>query len=199
MKNIITSIKAFIGFSILLGIVYPLAITGIAQIAMPQKANGSLIVQKGQIVGSSLIGQKFDKPEYFNSRPSAVNYNAAGSGASNLGPSSKKLMTQVQDRINGIKPLTPTLSPKGRGRSALTTHFSVPADMVLTSASGLDPHISVENANFQATRVAKLRGISEEKVQNLISQNTDHNFLGIWGQDGVNVLKLNIALDKEGK
>ena len=176
MKNTLIAIKSFIIFSVLLGLVYPLAITGIAQVAFPQKANGSLIVENGKIVGSSLIGQKFDKPEYFNSRPSAVDYNAAGSGASNLGPSSKKLAEQVRERTKGLK--------------------NIPADMVLTSASGLDPHISVENAKLQAQRIAKIRGLQISKLDELISNNTDSEFLGIWGQDGVNVLKLNIALDK---
>jgi len=182
-SEIITSIKLFVGLSFLLGLVYPLAITGIAQVAMPQKANGSLIVENGQVVGSSLIGQKFDKPEYFNSRPSAVDYNAAGSGASNLGPSSKKLIARVKETIsNG------NLGDK-----------NIPADSVLTSASGLDPHISLKNAQNQAIRVAKVRSLQIAKINELISNNTDPNFLGIWGQDGVNVLKLNIALDKISK
>lgn len=182
MKNTLIAIRAFIIFSVLLGLVYPLAITGIAQVAFPQKANGSLIVENGQVVGSSLIGQKFDKSEYFNSRPSAVDYNAAGSGASNLGPSSKKLADRVKTDI---------------AKNNLSSN--IPADMVLTSASGLDPHISIENANLQAKRVAKIRNISEAQIKKLIEENTDHELLGIWGQDGVNVLKLNIALDKEGK
>lgn len=182
MKNTLIAIKAFIIFSVLLGLVYPLAITGIAQVMFPQKANGSLIIENNQVVGSSLIGQKFDKPEYFNSRPSAVDYNAAGSGASNLGPSSKKLAEQVKERI---------------AKLGQKTHFS--PDAVLTSASGLDPHISIENAKLQAERVAKIRNISEAQIKKLIEENTDHELLGIWGQDGVNVLKLNIALDKEGK
>lgn len=176
----ITSIKAFIGFSILLGLVYPLAITGIAQITMPQKANGSLIELDGKTVGSSLIGQKFDKPEYFYSRPSAVDYNAANSGASNLGPSSKKLIERVKKDI-----IKENLSGK-----------KIPADMVLTSASGLDPHISVENAEFQIPRIAKLRKLTETKLKEIVNKNTDPDFIGIWGQKGVNVLKLNLELDK---
>lgn len=179
MKEIITAIRAFIVFSLLLGLVYPLAITGVAQIAFPQKANGSLIVENGQVVGSSLIGQKFNKPEYFNSRPSAVDYNAAGSGASNLGPSSKKLADRVKTDI---------------AKNNLSGN--IPADMVLTSASGLDPHISAENAKLQAKRIAKIRGLPISKIEELISKNTDSEFLGIWGQEGVNVLKLNLALDK---
>ena len=183
MKNVIISIKLFIGFSILLGLVYPLAITGIAQATMKDKADGSLIKIEGKIVGSSLIGQKFDKPEYFNSRPSAVDYNASGSGASNLGPSSKKLVERVKETINKEK-----LGNK-----------NIPADMVLTSASGLDPHISLQNAELQIPRISKIRNVSETKIKELITKNTDPDFIGIWGQKGVNVLKLNIALDKEGK
>lgn len=179
MKNTLIAIKSFIIFSVLLGLVYPLAITGIAQVVFPQKANGSLIIENGKIIGSSLIGQKFDKPEYFNSRPSAVDYNAEGSGASNLAPTSKKLIERVKADI---------------AKNNLSGN--IPSDMVLTSASGLDPHISIENAKLQAKRVAKIRGISEEKINELITQNTDLNFLGIWGQDGVNVLKLNLTLDK---
>lgn len=182
MKNTLIAIRAFIIFSVLLGLVYPLAITGIAQVAFPQKANGNLIVENNQVIGSSLIGQKFDKPEYFNSRPSAVDYNAAGSGASNLGPSSKKLADRVKADI---------------AKSNLSKN--IPADMVLTSASGLDPHISIENAKLQAPRIAKIRGLQISKLDELISNNTDSEFLGIWGQEGVNVLKLNIALDKMAK
>lgn len=183
MKNFITSIKVFIVFSVLLGLVYPLAITGIAQATMSYKANGSLIKADGRVVGSSLIGQKFDKPEYFNSRPSAVDYNASGSGASNLGPSSKKLIARVKEDIvkNNL------------------VGQKVPADMVLASASGLDPHISLENAQLQIPRISKIRNISEAEVKKLVSQNTDPDFIGIWGQRGVNVLKLNIALDENGE
>ena len=180
MKQIITSIKVFIVFSVLLGLIYPLAITGIAQATMRDKANGSLIVENGRIVGSSLIGQNFDKPEYFNSRPSAVDYNASGSGASNLGPSSKKLIARVKEAISREK-----LGDK-----------NIPADMVLTSASGLDPHISLENAQIQIPRIAKVRNVSETKLKELVNKNTDSDFIGVWGQKGVNVLKINIDLDK---
>ena len=180
MKEIITSIKLFVGFSILLGLIYPLTITGIAQATMKDKANGSLVKIDGKVVGSTLIGQKFNKPEYFNSRPSAVNYNASGSGASNLGPSNKKLIARVKE----------TISKEKLGNK------NIPADMVLTSASGLDPNISLENADFQISRVAKIREISEEKIKELVKKNIDSDFMGIWGQRSVNVLKLNIALDK---
>lgn len=181
MKNFITSIKVFIVFSVLLGLIYPLAITGIAQLTMKDKANGSLIKIDGQLVGSSLIGQKFDRPEYFNSRPSAVDYNASGSGASNLGPSSKKLIARVKE----------TTSKEKLGNK------KIPADMVLTSASGIDPHISLENAQVQIPRVAKIRNISEEKLNEIVNKNIDSDFVGLWGQPGVNVLKVNIDLDKK--
>jgi len=181
MKNIITSLKVFVVFSLLLGVVYPLAITGIAQALMKEKANGSLIVKNEQVIGSSLIGQAFDKPQYFHSRPSAVDYNASGSGGSNLGPSSKKLMARIQT----------TISSEKLGAT------NIPADRVLTSASGLDPHISLANAQSQIPRIATTRSISEAKLQTLIQQNTDADFIGIWGQSGVNVLQLNLALDKK--
>lgn len=180
MKNILISIKVFIVFAVLLGLVYPLAITGIAQVAMKDKANGSLIVKNGHVVGSSLIGQKFEKPEYFSSRPSAVDYNGAASGASNLGPSNKKLIIRTEKTINKNK-----LGNK-----------NIPADMVLTSASGLDPHISLKNAEIQIPTISKIRKISETKLKKLVFENTDPDFIGIWGQQGVNVLKLNIALDQ---
>ena len=184
-SEIITAIKVFIGFSILLGFVYPLLITGIAQRTMPLQANGSLIEKNSKVIGSTLIGQKFDKPEYFNSRSSAVDYNAAGSGASNLGPTSKKLIAQTEDRINELKKT-----------NNLKSNDKIPADAVLSSASGLDPHISIENATLQIPRIAKIRKISEAKLKELINKNTDSDFIGIWGQNGVNVLKLNIELDK---
>lgn len=179
MKNTLIAIKAFIILSILLGLIYPLAITGIAQVVFSQNANGSLIVDNGQVVGSNLIAQKFDNPKYIYPRPSAVDYNATGSGASNLGPSSKKLMEQVKARVE---------------KFGQKTHL--PPDAILTSASGLDPHISIENAKLQAKRVSKIRNISEAQMNKLIEENTDRELLGIWGQEGVNVLKLNIALDK---
>lgn len=184
-SEIITAIKVFVGFSILLGLVYPLLITGIAQLTMPYQANGSLIEKNGKIVGSKLIGQNFYKQEYFNSRPSAVDYNAAGSGASNLGPTSKKLIAQTEAKIKEVKK-----------DNKLKENDKVSADAVLTSASGLDPHISLENALLQVPRIAKKRKISEAKIQELIKKNTDSDFIGIWGQEGVNVLKLNSELDE---
>lgn len=184
----ITALKVFLLFAILTGVIYPLSITALAQITMPYQANGSLIKKDGKIIGSQLIGQNFDKPEYFTGRPSAVNYAADGSGASNLGPSSKKLMNQVQDRINLV-----------RAENNIPANKTIPADMVLTSASGLDPHISVENALLQISRVAKQRNLPETKLQELVKKSTDNDFIGLWGQSGVNVLKLNLELDKLSK
>lgn len=184
-SEIITAIKVFVGFSILLGLVYPLVINGIAQITMPYQANGSLIEKNGKVIGSTLIGQKFDNPEYFNSRPSAVDYNAAGSGASNLGPTSKKLIAQTEERIKEV-----------RKNNNLKENDKIPADAVLSSASGLDPHISIENAILQIPRIAKIRKLSEAQINELVNKNTDSDFIAIWGQNGVNVLKLNMELDK---
>lgn len=183
IKIIKQSLIAFAFFTILLGVVYPLFITGIAQVMMPAKANGSIIIKDGNIVGSGLIGQNFDKPEYFHSRPSAVNYDAANSGASNLGPSSAKLMDQVKERIEQVR------------KENNLKDEEIPPDMVLSSASGLDPHISRANALIQLKRVARERNIPEAEVIKLIEENSNGDFIGIWGHRGVNVLKLNLALD----
>jgi len=184
-KEILTALKVFLGFTLILGVAYPLLITTIAQLAMPHKANGSILEQNGKIIGSTLIGQNFDKPEYFNSRPSSVDYNAQASGGSNLAPTSQKLANRVSFDVKKIQK-----------ENNLQKNNSVPADAVLTSASGLDPHISIENALLQLPRVAKERKLSELKIKKLINKNTDSDFIGIWGQSGVNVLKLNTELDK---
>lgn len=184
-KQIITSLKVFIGFAILLGIVYPLAITGIAQVTTPFRANGSLIKKNGNIVGSERIGQNFDSPKYFHSRPSAVNYNAQGSGADNFGPTSKKLISVTKTNIDRF-----------RSENGLKKEVKLPADAVLSSASGLDPNISLDNAYLQLPRIAKERNISQSKLKEIIKKNSDSDFLGIWGQTSVNVVKLNLELDK---
>lgn len=188
MNELIRSIKIFCIFSVLLGIVYPLFITVIAQIVFPNRANGSLVYTGNTVIGSELIGQNFDRPEYFNSRPSAVDYNAQGSGGSNYGPTNKKLIERVGTQINKIK-----------AENNLDPDFKIPADMVLTSSSGLDPNISVENARIQAKRISKIRNIPEDTIKNLIEKYIDPDFLGLWGQPGINILKLNIALDKISK
>lgn len=184
-SNIKTSLRVFIVFAILLGIIYPLIITVVAQVFMPDKANGSLIVKNSVVIGSTFIGQNFSDDKYFHSRFSAVNYDATNSGGSNLGPSNKKLIERTQQRLEKI-----------RAENHLAKDADIPADMVLSSGSGLDPHISVKNATLQLPRVAKARAIPEEQVHKLIGHNIDHDFIGIWGTAGVNVLKLNLALDE---
>lgn len=168
--------------------IYPLVVFGIAQLAFPDQANGSLIVGKdGTIHGSRLIGQQFTADKYFHPRPSAAGngYDATSSSGSNLGPTSKKLADAITQNISDY-----------RAQNNLDTNTPVPADAVTASGSGLDPHISLRNAELQTLRVAKARGLDVEKVRALIQQNTDGADLGIIGDAGVNVLKLNIALDE---
>jgi K+-transporting ATPase ATPase C chain len=184
-----TAALLFIAFSLLTGLVYPLFITGIIQITMPEKAGGSLLVVDGKVIGSELIGQMFSSPGYFHGRPSAVGYSANGSGASNFGPTSAKLMEQLSKRIGQV-----------RSENNLLPNTSVPADLVLASGSGLDPHISMEGAMLQLQRVAKARGWPESEVKMLIDQHVEPAQFGILGQERVNVLKLNLALDElEGR
>jgi potassium-transporting ATPase KdpC subunit len=184
MNHIKRSILVLLVFSILTGLVYPLIITGIAQLVFPHRANGSLIVINGKTVGSELIGQSFTKPEYFYGRPSAVNYDASNSGGTNWGPTNQKLISQVD-----------STAIKFRAENGLTADAPIPADIVTSSASGLDPHISLQSALLQVSRVAKARGLNESVVRNLVNQYTEKPLFGILGQSIVNVLKLNIALD----
>jgi K+-transporting ATPase ATPase C chain len=168
--------------------VYPVVVWGIAQIAFPGKANGSLIVDKaGTIRGSQLLGQGFAGEKYFHPRPSAAGngYDAANSSGSNLGPTSQKLNDAIKDRIAAY-----------RKENNLPDSEAVPADAVTASGSGLDPHISVRNAELQIARVAKARGLSEDKIRALIQQNTEASDWGVFGEARVNVLKLNLVLDK---
>ena len=167
-------------FTILTGIAYPLAITGLAQALMPRAANGSLIIRGNQVVGSALIGETFASGKYFHGRPSAAGangYDAAASSGSNLGPSSKTLLGLIQERVVA----------EGGGPA--------PADLVTASASGLDPDISPAAAAWQIGRVAKARNLSEDEVRNLVGQHTQGYELGVLGQPRVNVLELNLALD----
>jgi potassium-transporting ATPase KdpC subunit len=182
-------------FSALTGLVYPLAVTGIAQVAMPTQANGSLIVKDGVVVGSALIGQNFKSDRYFHSRPSATTdtdpndatktidapYNAANSSGSNLGPTSQKLVDRVKDAVESWRAMA------GAG--------PVPADAVTTSASGLDPDVSPPNALAQVASVAKARGLSEDRVRALVAAAVERPALGLVGEPRVNILQLNLALD----
>lgn len=167
---------------------YPLVVFGISQVCFKDKANGSLIVDKdGTVHGSTLLGQSFTAERYFHPRPSAAGngYDATSSSGSNLGPTSQKLNDAIKDRIAAY-----------RTENGLKETDAVPADAVTASGSGLDPHISLRNAELQTARVAKARNLSEDKVRELIKQDTDSADLGILGDAGVNVLKLNIALDE---
>ena len=167
--------------------IYPLAVWGVAQLVFPHQANGSLVFQDGRIAGSELIGQGFKSERYFHPRPSAAGpdgYDAASSGGSNLGPLSRKLIDQVKERADAY-----------RNENGLPPGMEIPADTVTASASGLDPHISARNAELQAARVAKARAIPEEEVKRYIGQYTEGPQLGFLGEQGVNVLKLNVALD----
>ena len=184
MKNFTTSLKFFIFFAILLGIIYPVGITLLANLLMKDKANGSFISQNNKIVGSTLIGQDFQSPKYFYSRFSAINYDATNSGGSNLSQSSKVFMDQTTSYITKV-----------RLENNIVNDVLLPPDMVSASGSGLDPHISLENALLQMKRVAKQRNLTESQVNDLITQSVDLGFIGIWGKDSVNVLKLNLALD----
>ncbi|MDE3225271.1 MAG: potassium-transporting ATPase subunit KdpC [Nitrospirota bacterium] len=172
--------------TVLTGLVYPLMVTGMAQLFFPWQANGSLIVRDGKPVGSVLIGQPFDAPQYFWSRPSATSpfpYNAAASAGSNLGPTNEALVEAVQTRIDALKAADPG-NPK-----------PIPVDLVTASASGLDPHISPAAADYQVRRVARSRGMSEAQVRQIVAQYTQGRQFGILGEPRVNVLEVNLALD----
>lgn len=180
------AIVLFLVLTVITGLIYPLVVTGIAQVLFPQQANGSLIVKDGQVVGSQLIGQPFDDPKYFWGRPSATGpfpYNAAASSGSNLGPTNPALIAAVQARLDTLKAADPNNTQP------------IPVDLVTTSASGLDPHISPAAAAYQVSRVAHARGLDESAVQQLVAQHTQGRDLGVLGEPRVNVLELNLALD----
>jgi K+-transporting ATPase ATPase C chain len=173
-------------FTLLTGVLYPLVITGIAQLIFPHQANGSLIVENGQVVGSVLIGQSFDDPRYFWGRLSSTSpypYNAASSTGSNLGPSNPALLAEVKARIVALKAADPA------------NNSPIPVDLVTSSGSGLDPDISVATALYQVPRVAKVRGLSEDVVRALVNQYTVTRQFGVLGEPRINVLELNLALD----
>jgi K+-transporting ATPase ATPase C chain len=188
VKTFTTALIATAVLTVLTGVIYPLAVWGIAQAIFPSQARGSLVVAGSKVVGSSLIGQNFASPRYFQSRPSAAGdkgYAADNSGGSNLGPTNKALIDAVKLRLKNVVESNPGTDP-----------HQVPVDLVTASGSGLDPEISPAAADLQTARVARARGLSEDQVRQLIAENTRPRSAGIFGEPGVNVLLLNLALDR---
>jgi K+-transporting ATPase ATPase C chain len=188
MSELRTALLVFVALTGITGVAYPLAVTGIAQLVFPDQANGSLIVEAGAARGSALIGQPFDDPRWFWGRPSATGgfpNNAAASSGSNLGPTSDALLEAVRGRVEALRAADP-------GNAA-----PIPVDLVTASSSGLDPHISPAAAAYQASRVARERNLSPAAVDALIREHTEGRFLGVLGEPRVNVVRLNLALDRE--
>jgi K+-transporting ATPase ATPase C chain len=183
-----TAVLMVVVLTVLLGILYPLIMTGVSQVLFPSQANGSLVRDgSGNVIGSAILGQNFTDPKYFHPRPSAAGsdgYDATSSGGSNLGPTNQKLLDQVKDRAEAY-----------RQENGLADDALVPVDAVTASASGLDPDISPANARLQAKRVAQARALSEQQVRTLVDENTEPRTLFVLGEPRVNVLKLNLALD----
>lgn len=184
-KNLITAVLMTIATTILLGIIYPLVVTGIAQVVFPRQANGQLIQKAGNLVGSSIIGQGFSGPAYFHSRPSAAGngYDAANSNGSQLGPTNQKLIDRVKADVSTAQVEHPGIA--------------VPIDLVTASGSGVDPHITPASAEFQLSRVAKERGTTVDRIAVLVAKHTEGRQLGILGEPRVNVLELNLDLDQQ--
>lgn len=192
-KDLTTSLLAVVVFTVALGLVYPLVTTGVAQLVFPNAGDGSQIKRDGKVVGSRVVGQDFrGRREYFQSRPSATRYSGSYTYFGNLGPNSQELSDQIRGNVDSYlkreRPYDPGLR---RG--------DVPADAAQTSGSGVDPHISKENAAIQARRIARRRDLPLSRVRELVDQNTDGRSLGVLGEPGVNVLELNLALDREGR
>ncbi|MFA5884731.1 MAG: potassium-transporting ATPase subunit KdpC [Acidimicrobiia bacterium] len=183
--QLLAAVKVLLALTLLVGVGYPLVVTGIAQVAFNHEADGSLITKNGKVVGSELLGQAFAGEQWFQPRPSAADYDAQASGGTNLGPTNPDLIDAVAQRVADY-----------RAANGLTGDEAVPVDAVTSSGSGLDPHISKANARYQARRVAEARGMSVKKVEQLIADNTDEPSLGFLGEPGVNVLTLNLALQR---
>lgn len=184
-RNLITAILMTVVTTLLLGVAYPLVVTGLAQMLFPDKANGQLIERGGKTIGSRIIGQAFSSPGYFRSRPSAAGagYDAANSAGTNLGPTNKKLIDAVKTAVDAAKKENPSAP--------------VPIDLVTSSASGLDPHLSPAAARFQVPRIARERGVPEGEIERLVQAHTEGRQLGFLGEPVVNVLELNLALDEQ--
>lgn len=188
LQQLIPAFRMTLLLTLLTGFIYPGVVTGICQLAFHQQANGSLIVKNGQVVGSMLLAQNFTRPEYFHPRPSAAGndgYDPTSSSGSNLGPTSKKLYDRMKASADQFRKENPDFTG------------AIPADALTDSGSGLDPQISIANADAQTLRVAKARGITASDVEKLVASATDGRDLGFLGESGVNVLKLNLALDRE--
>ena len=187
LRTTLRALLIFVALAFVTGIVYPLAITGLSQLIFPAQSAGSLVLAQGRILGSEIIGQSFSTEKYFHGRPSAAGpdgYDASASSGSNLGPTNAKLLESVAVNAAAI-----------RSENGLAPDNIVPADLVTTSASGLDPHISPASAYLQVPRVARARGLSEEQVNAVVEPNVKQKWLGIFGEPRVNVLKLNLDLD----
>ncbi len=190
LKIAFRSLVAALVLTAVLGFAYPGVITGIAQLAFPNRADGSIVEVDGKPVGSQLAAQAFDGPGYFHPRPSATDYNAAGTSFANLGPTNKELLTNVRKQAAAILKLERPYNPG-------LTIGDIPVDAVTTSGSGIDPHISPAYARLQTPRIAAERGLTVDRVQELVDDATDGRWLGFFGEPGVNVLELNLALDRE--